>query len=606
FDVKKAKARKEKADTRRQAVHNAHEHLKRTGDSIRKSAKLYSIPESTLRRHINQPYLTESCAGRPTVFTKLEEQQLAVHIKKMARLGYGYARWQVCQLAQNMLHTKGIETVIPQKDWYYGFIKRMDLNIQRPKKRELARVFGGSASNIGDYFIELETVLSKYNLMNIPASLWNVDETGITLDVPPPKIACGKGEQPFIVTSSRRATTTVIAAGNALGETIPPYVIYKGQRLSEELTKGCFPQTKFTMTKNGWSTAETFKDFLENHFLVHVKSRPCLLLYDGHATHITKDVIELAQKQNVHMFVIPPHSSHLVQPLDVGVFGPFKAALATGCHRLIHAEVGRQVTRSDLPKLIAYAYNSAMTVPNLMAAFRKTGIVPFNPEVLTNTVNDQYPTSEAKPKSRKERKDARNIKLLLNDIDKNVEKQLEETQAGKTKQYIIPNHGAAVTECEFVEKLKRKTEVEPKAHVKKPKSKSEPTCKQKVKKVKSVNTEQVVITSGDCKLKSNLNNKSDTPEVLDSQEPGPSNMRKEWLTFYHSNSDSSEGEDDDDALCVVCGQFAPTGFGKHGQLEILNWAKCDTCCGWVHLKYCTLESRLHSNEPFKCPKCQLN
>jgi hypothetical protein len=294
----------------------------------------------------------------------------------------------------------------------------MNLKTQKPKKRELSRVKGSHADNIKGYFEELESVLLKYDLLNKPGCLWNVDETGITLDFPPPKIISGKDDKPFIVSSPKQATTTVIAAGSALGETIPPYVIYKGQRLMSELTTGCLPQTKFAMSKNGWSTAENFLDFFRNHFLVHVKERPCLLLYDGHLTHITQDVINTARQENVHMFVLPPHTSHQLQPLDVGVFGPFKAALATAAHKIIHSEVGRQVLRSDLPSLIASAYKSSMTVPNLQAAFRKTGIVPFNPSAVSCISVNKVIT--VRPSSRKERKDVRNMKLLLADIDGKV------------------------------------------------------------------------------------------------------------------------------------------------------------------------------------------
>ncbi len=241
------------------------------------------------------------------------------------------------------------------------------------------------------------------------------------------------------------------------------------------------------------------------------------------------------------------------------------------------------MTRSDLPSLIAAAYKSAMTVPNLMSAFRKTGIVPFNPDIVLDPVPVK-PCSEIKPKSRKERVNARNIKLLLTEIDSKVEKQLQEIPTGKVRQYIVPNHGAAVTEIEFVEKLKRKTESESK-----PKAKKSKICKEKE-------------TNPVEKKKMSTENKSKTPEIIDSQEAGPSSSsKKEWLTFYDKNDTESEVEDDE-AVCVICGRFSPVDFGKRGQLEILNWAKCVSCSGWVHLKYCSLVSRI-SNEEFKCSKC---
>ena len=45
--------------------------------------------------------------------------------------------------------------------------------------------------------------------------------------------------------------------------------------------------------------------------------------------------------------------------------------------------------------------------------------------------------------------------------------------------------------------------------------------------------------------------KNTAPEVIDSQEPGPSNRRREWLAFYPSDTEDSLS-DDDNALCVIC------------------------------------------------------
>jgi hypothetical protein len=71
--------------------------------------------------------------------------------------------------------------------------------------------------------------------MNQPGKVWNVDESGISLDHTPPKVLSRCGYQPYSVTSGRSSTTTLVAAVSALGQTLPPYMIYKGQRLTEEL-----------------------------------------------------------------------------------------------------------------------------------------------------------------------------------------------------------------------------------------------------------------------------------------------------------------------------------------------------------------------------------
>ena len=69
-----------------------------------------------------------------------------------------------------------------------------------------------------DYFDKLNRALEKYDVRDKPYFIWNVDETGLSLDHNPPKILAKVGSNPHCITS---ATTTIIAAVSALGETIP-------------------------------------------------------------------------------------------------------------------------------------------------------------------------------------------------------------------------------------------------------------------------------------------------------------------------------------------------------------------------------------------------
>ena len=60
---------------------------------------------------------------------------------------------------------------------------------------------------------------------------------------------------------------------------------------------------------------------------VHEDDSPvttCILVLDGHGSHITIDVIEFA-KLSVYLLCLPSHTSHILQPLDVSVFKPFKS-----------------------------------------------------------------------------------------------------------------------------------------------------------------------------------------------------------------------------------------------------------------------------------------
>lgn len=83
-------------------------------------------------------------------------------------------------------------------------------------------------------------------------------------------------------------------------------------------------------TDSGWMTEQSFYEWMSDFFLPHIDEqsdgRPYLLLLDGHASHVSLRVRELAEAHNVFLFLLLPHSSHLCQPLDVAVFGPMKVS----------------------------------------------------------------------------------------------------------------------------------------------------------------------------------------------------------------------------------------------------------------------------------------
>ena len=66
-----------------------------------------------------------------------------------------------------------------------------------------------------------------------------------------------------------------------------------------------------------------------------------LLICDEHDSHITSSWIAHCMKNNIIFMVLPPHSSHLTQPLDVGVFGPLKTLMASAIESLISTELHR-------------------------------------------------------------------------------------------------------------------------------------------------------------------------------------------------------------------------------------------------------------------------
>ena len=99
------------------------------------------------------------------------------------------------------------------------------------------------------------------------------------------------------------------------------------------------------------------------------------MLYDGHASHVSPCLIDWAKDHQIVLFVLPPHMSHLLQPLDVAVFGPFKTFYHSECSLFMRRNIGQTINRFIMCDIACKAYSKAMTPTNIQAAFRKRGIL---------------------------------------------------------------------------------------------------------------------------------------------------------------------------------------------------------------------------------------
>ena len=69
-------------------------------------------------------------------------------------------------------------------------------------------------------------------------------------------------------------------------------------------------------------------------------SQPVLLIMDGHSSHVSIDVIQLARDTGIHLLCVPTHTTHILQPLDIGVFKSFKSNFTKACSKYRAAHPG--------------------------------------------------------------------------------------------------------------------------------------------------------------------------------------------------------------------------------------------------------------------------
>ena len=150
----------------------------------------------------------------------------------------------------------------------------------------------------------------------------------------------------------------------------------------------------YGQSKNGWITSELFDDWFQSHFLPHApQARPILLLMDGHSTHYCPQVINKALESKVILFCLPPNTTHLTQPLDKGCFSPLKMSWRKKCQSFLDRHPGRVVTKYEFSRLFGEAWLESMSMSNVIAGFRCTGIFPLDRAALLPTLSAPHATT---------------------------------------------------------------------------------------------------------------------------------------------------------------------------------------------------------------------
>lgn len=109
-----------------------------------------------------------------------------------------------------------------------------------------------------------------------------------------------------------------------------------------------------------------------------------LLVVDGHSSHFTIGFLQYARNNKIIILCYPSHSTHVYQGLDVVIFSVLKRGWSDKCDKF--EKSGPAISKVNFLGVYAKAHVCAFTKENILSAFRKTGMVPFNPDVITDAM----------------------------------------------------------------------------------------------------------------------------------------------------------------------------------------------------------------------------
>ena len=320
------------------------------------------------------------CQPNSKKLTKLEEEVIVDHILDLDLRGFAPTYAAVRDMADKLLAARGAGQV--GQKWPANFVKRTDsLTTRFNRAYDRQRALCEDPVLIKSWFELVEQTKAKYGICD--EDVYNFDEAGFMMGKITTQLVVTASERrgrPKAVEPGNRGWVTLIAAINAAGWAVPPFLIFAGKYHLSAWYEAEIPRDwAIAVSDNGWTNNELGVAWLK-HFDAHTKTRVVgtrrLLILDGHESHQSLQFQEFCKENNIYTLCMPPYSSHLLQPLDVGCFSPLKRAYSREVESLIRNHINHITKLEFLPAFKA-AFDRSFTPANIRSAFQGAGLVPL-------------------------------------------------------------------------------------------------------------------------------------------------------------------------------------------------------------------------------------
>ncbi|CAE7002770.1 Pogo transposable element [Pyrenophora teres f. teres] len=320
-----------------------------------------------------------------------QELELLRYIKGLNKRGLPPTREMIRNFSSEVVHQQLSES------WVTRFINRHKIHLisKWTTAMDRTRHLADSESKYRLYFELLHQKISEYHLE--ARDIYNMDEKGFLIGL------IGRSKRIFSrrqwekkevrvsLQDGSREFLTVMACCCADGSSLPPALIYaakKGAIQSSwvEDIKAGEHEVFVSSSPTGWSNDNVGLAWLEQVFDRYTKQRSGrwrLLILDGHGPHVTMDFIDYCDRHRILLIILPPHSTHTLQPLDVVLFKPLSQAYSNELTNHLHKAQGLTlIKKGDFFPLFWSAWISSFTESLILKAFEATGIWPMDANVI--------------------------------------------------------------------------------------------------------------------------------------------------------------------------------------------------------------------------------
>ena len=213
------------------------------------------------------------------------------------------------------------------RKWLSGFLKHHpDISLKKARNLSIARAMGANPTAISQWYSLLKEVMDKVDITS-PEQIWSGNETCVQNMLKEIKVLGYRKIRTFQQVSSEQGKTSmVLSFVSAVGNVVPPLVIHKGQHVQDSWKIKAPGDVQLGATTKGYIMKSKFHQY-GLHFIKYLKNTGLanLLIVDGHKIHLYNlPFYEAMRANDIEVLTIPPHTAHILQPLDSIPFAQFK------------------------------------------------------------------------------------------------------------------------------------------------------------------------------------------------------------------------------------------------------------------------------------------
>ncbi|XP_018016871.1 uncharacterized protein LOC108673532 [Hyalella azteca] len=359
--------------------------------SVSEVSKRFSIPRSTLRTRLrsNDPLVVKK-PGMATALTQDEESEICEWMIRMSKMGHPKAWKTLAYAVKDVLDKMGRRNVFknnntPTSGWLQAFkrrhpiikgIKTREGGISKSKatKEDVKAWFKGLRENLTKENLDPNVFMQPVN----GSRIFYAEEMRILLH--------GEDRLSKLLvrkeSSGAKKMISAMACMNASGGFLKPLLVFNGKRPPVWQEHPDLNPATFDAGFSPTGRMEENVFFYWMQLFIHQirdmpLQKPILLLLYYNTADVTIATLEMAKEAGIILHMLPPRSSHILQPMDNACFKPLKEAFRESID-YYGPRYGPSINVKLFPLVFMRAWCRSTKREDVLSAFHSAGLLPLD------------------------------------------------------------------------------------------------------------------------------------------------------------------------------------------------------------------------------------